>query len=337
MKYLLITLIFSVNLFSQFSSNVDYKELSRKKNSFGVSYNNSMAENEWKSNFINGADTVKFTGNYDLFKNDFNLNGYYYFNEDRLTYSAGFSKASFTSNLSIDTLGTWERIDLGERNLSNLKGSLGYVFSEDEFGSSIIFQSLSYEESKCVVTSFNGFINRKSSSGNLYGLDITYSLISDDSLRYSVRSYDTVSPDLDFGLYYTFVQDNYDLKFYTKVSVYDSEVYEDDSYIALGLSYLRKFKNMNSDLKVDMGSNFSSYFEVPEIPLPYLYYSISFENNLFGDKIGLKVSWKSEIFNAVIGRFDNLSENLPVHYPLMFDLEEIMTKNKLFIELNYLY
>jgi hypothetical protein len=296
-----------------------------------------MAETEWNSNFINVTDTVKFTGNYDSFKNDLNLNGYSYFGENKFTYSAGFTKASFTSTLSIDTLGTRERTDLGERNLSNLKGSLGYILGEDEFGGYIGFQSLSYEESKCVVTSFNGFINRKSSSGNLYGLDLTYSLVSDDSLRYSVRSYDVISPDLNFSLHYTFVQDTYDLKFYTKVSVYDSEVYEDDSYIALGLSYKRRFENMNSDLKVDLGTNLSSEFKVPEIPLPYLNYSIALENKLFSERIGLKIGWKSEMYNAILGSFDDISENIPENYPAMFDLEETMTKNKLFIEVNYLY
>ena len=43
------------------------------------------------------------------------------------------------------------------------------------------------------------------------------------------------------------------------------------------------------------------------------------------------------MYNAVIGSFDEISENIPEHYPAMFDLEETMSKNKLFIEVNYLY
>jgi hypothetical protein len=218
MKYLLIILIFAVNLFSQFSSNVDYKEISRQKNSFGVSYSNTMAENKWKKNFIGVADTLKFTGNYDLFKNDFNLNGYYYFNEDRLTYSAGFSKESYTSIVTIDTLGTRETIDLGEKDQSDFSGSFGYVIGEDKFGGSVDFNNLSYEDSKCIIISLNGFINMNTSSGNKYGLDITYSLISDDSLRYSVRSYDVVSPNLDIGAHYTKVSENYEMAFYSRFS-----------------------------------------------------------------------------------------------------------------------
>ncbi|MDA3885825.1 MAG: hypothetical protein PF638_09545 [Candidatus Delongbacteria bacterium] len=337
MKYVLICLILFTNLFSQFSSNVDYKELSRKKNSFGVSYNNSMAENDWKANFINIADTVKFTGSYDFSKNDLNLNGYYYLHEDRLTYSAGISRSSYSSVVTLDTLGSIERIDLGENALSDFYGKLGYVFGEDQYGGSIGLNFLSFDENKCNAATVNGFINGKSASGNKYGLDLTYSLITDDSLRYTVRSYDVVSPDLNFGVYYTFVNDTYDLKFYSGVSLYDAEVYENDSYIILGVSFQKGFKNMNSDLKVDLGTNITSEFKVPEIPLPYLYYSISLENKLFKEKINLKVGWKSEMYNAVIGSFDEISENIPEHYPAMFDLEEIMTKNKLYIELNYLY
>lgn len=337
MKYVLICLILFTSLFSQFSSNIDYKEISKKKNSFGVSYNNSMAKNEWSTNFVNIADTVKFTANYDLFKNDININGYYYFNEDRLTYFTGYSRSVYSSSVSIDTLGFKERIDPGENDLSIFYGNIGYVFGEDEYGGSIDLNFFSFDESKCLASSVNGFINSNTSSGNKYGFDLTYSLISDDSLRYSVRSYDVINPDLNFGLHYTLIQDAYYLRFFSRINLYDSEVYKDNTYIALGVIFQKGFKNINSDLSVDLGTNFTSKFEVPEIPLPYLYYGVSLENKLFNEKIRLLVGWRSEMYNAVTGSFDEISENIPEHYPAMFDLKETMTKNKLFVELNYLY
>lgn len=337
MKYILLSLIFAVNLFSQFSSNVDYKELSRKKNSFGVNYNNSMAENEWKTNFIDGTETVKFTGNYDFFKNDINLNGFDYFDEARRTYSVGFSKESYTSIVTIDTLGIKEHIDLGEQALSNLYGSLGYVAAEDELGCSVDFNLFSFNDSKCYVTSINGFINKKTSSGNKYGLDLTYALITHDSLLNQIISYNTISPEFNIGLHYSVIGEKYNFKLYSDVSLYDPEIYEDNSYIRLGLQYRGDFKKVMSSLIADVGTNVTSEFDIPEIPLPFLYYSLSLENRLFNQKISLKVGWQSEMYNAVVGTFNEISENIPDHYPAMFDLEETMTKNKLFIEVGYLY
>ncbi|MCK4980698.1 MAG: hypothetical protein KAS62_09895, partial [Candidatus Delongbacteria bacterium] len=275
MKCLLICLIFSMNLFSQFSSNVDYKELSRNKNSFGVEINSSIAEVEWEAKLYDTlVDSIKFTGNYDLFKNDLNINGFYYFDENRLTYSAGFSKATFSSDATIDTTGIRENFDLGEKVFSDINAKLGYVIDDNKYGGSIGLKYFSLDtelyNENCLVTSFDGYFNSESISGNKYGMDITYSLFSDDSLVYRV-GYDVLSPEIMVGFYYTFILENFDIRAYSDINVFDQGIYEDNSYVGFGICFHKSFDNINSDLAVDVGSNFTSAFKTPDIPLPYLY------------------------------------------------------------------
>ena len=340
MKYLLICLIFFTNLFSQFSSNVDYKELSRKKNSFGVSYGNTMAENEWNTNFINGTDTVKFTGNYDLFKNDFNVNGHYYFGEDRLTYLVGFSNYNYSSSATIDTTGSVGRFDLGEKMISMINTEIGYVV-DDSYGGYVGFKSFSLDiDSKlnsCMAISFNGFFNSNTSSGNKYGMDLTYSLFTDDSLVNQAKAYDIITPKINIRVYYTFVQEGFDVMMYSDNNIFDSGIYDDDSYLNLGLCLHKSFDNVNSELELDLGSNFTSEFKIPEIPLPYLYYGISLNNKLFSDKINLNIGWQYEMYNAVLKNYDDMVGIVSEKYPNLLDLEEDLIENKLYLTLNYLY
>lgn len=341
MKYLLITLIFFTNLFSQFSSNVDYKELSRNKNSIGVNYMISMAETEWNANFVDAIDTVRFTGNYDLFKNDFNVNGHYYFGEDRLTYLVGFSKYSYSSSATIDTTGIREHFDFGEKKIHTTNTKLGYVVGEDKYGGAIGFKYFSLdtgsELNSCTAISFSGFFNSKTSSGNKYGMDLTYSLFTDDLLVYQAREYDTISPKINIRVHYTFILEDFDVMMYSDNNIFDSGIYEDDSYLNFGVCLHKSFDNVNSELELDLGSNFTSEFKIPEIPLPYLYYGISLNNKLFSDKINLKVGWQYEMYNAVLKNYDDMVGVVPEKYPNLLDLEEDLIMNKLYLTLDYLF
>ena len=339
MKYLLITLIFFTNLFSQFSSNVDYKELSRNKNSIGVNYMVSMANTEWNANFTDIADTVKFTGRYDLFKNDFNVNGHYYLGENRLTYLIGFSNYSYSSSATIDTTGSVGRFDLGDNKITIINTEIGYVIDET-YGGYIGFKNFSLdtdiEVNSCTIISFNGFFNSKTSSGNKYGMDLTYSLFAEDSLVKQAKEYETISPKINIRIHYTFVREGFDVMMYSDNNIFDSEIY-DDSYINLGVCFHKSFDNINSELELDLGSNFTSEFKIPEIPLPYLYYGISLNNDLFSDRIKLKIGWQYEMYNAVLNNYDDMVEVVSDKYPNLLDLEENLIENKLFIEVNYLY
>ncbi|MBN2790532.1 MAG: hypothetical protein JXR69_10120 [Candidatus Delongbacteria bacterium] len=337
MKFLLICLTLFTSLFSQFSSSVDYKELSRKKNSFGLSLTNFTAENQWDTDFINGVDTVKFTGVYDHLGDKIELDGFYYLNEDRLIYRLGFSLDTYSSIIKIDTLGFRERFVPDEKNLACSFGELGYVFGEDEFGGSVGFNLYSIDERKCFIGSVNGFINSKTVSGNRYGADLGYIFVSDDSLRSYVRSNNVISPDIKFGVHYIYSGYTYDLKFYSGLNLFDSEIYEENAYINFSVSYNRSLEKLKTDLLFNVGSNVTSEFDIPEIQLPFLYYGVAVENKFFGEKFRLLIGWRSEMYYAVIGSFDDISEYIPAHYPAMFDLEQTMTRNKLLIEVNYLY
>ncbi|NOR45223.1 MAG: hypothetical protein GQ534_06505 [Candidatus Delongbacteria bacterium] len=341
MRCLLICLIFFTNLFSQFSSNVDYKELSRNKNSIGVNYMISMAETEWNANFVDAIDTIRFTGNYNLLKNDFNINGHYYFGEDRLTYLVGLSKTTYSSTASIDTIGVRDRFDLGEKELSATNINIGYVLDENKYGGALGFKHFSFdtgnEVNDCTVISFNGFLNNRTSSGNKYGMDLTYSLFTDDSLVYQAREYNTILPKINIRFHYTFVQEDFDVMMYSDNNIFDSGIYEDNSYLNLGVCLHKSFDNVNSELELDLGSNFTSEFKIPEIPLPYLYYSISLNNKLFSDKINLNIGWQYEMYNAILKNYDDMVEVVPDKYPNILDLEENLIMNKLYLTLDYLF
>lgn len=330
-----------MNLFSQFSSSVDYKELSRNKNSLGVNYIISSAETEWKANLVNVSDTLKFAGNYDLFKNVLNINGHYYFGENKLTYSTGYSKATFSTLATIETIGIRNTIDFGDKVLSNINAKLGYVVDNGKYGGSIgiKFFSLGTElyNENCLVSSFNGYFNSESMSGNKYGMDITYSLFSDDSLVHRVKGYDVLTPEIMVGFYYIFILENFDIRAYSDINVFDSEIYEDDSYVGFGVCFHKSFDNINSKLELDIGSNLTSTLDIPKIPLPYLYYSISLENKLFSDKVNFKVGWQYEVYNTVLKNYDDIAGVVPDIYPSILELEENLILNKLFLTLDYLF
>ena len=185
--------------------------------------------------------------------------------------------------------------------------------------------------------SLGGFFNAKTSSDNQYGLGITYTTLSEDSLLHKLKSYDVILPELNFELHYTFVKKTYSINIFSDINIFDKEIYYDNSYIKIGIDYNKSFKNIDTQLEINLGSNFTSEFKTPEIPLPYLYYDIALKNKLFCNTIELKIGWKYEIYNTILSNFENMANTVPQKYPNILNLEEDLINNKLYIELDYLY